>query len=223
MPHCHTGWGLLSHWSSVAMRSIQRFRWITCLFVTLLSLSTSVSLPHALDHADTFDQDLITLAKLHQQILRDVPHPRVSPVELATQLLDVATTYQLDPFVLLGLIKTESSYDPQATSPVGALGLTQMMPAMIKHYGMTTKTFLACLRCQLELGAQHLTYLLNRFDGRQDLALLSYHGSLTPSQSRYVLRIHRTARQSSHSPDPHSLTLPNFGRHSNTTTKRGSH
>lgn len=178
-------------------------------------LVSNVGLPHALDHA-TVKPETLVMAKLQQQIYRDRPRQVDFSIELAYLIYDVATLYHLDPFVLLGLIRTESSYNPIAQSSVGALGVTQMMPAMIKHYGMTTKDFLACLRCQIELGAKHLTYLLNRFDGRQDLALLSYHGSLTPSQSRYILKIHRMAKASAHSTEPHSLTLPTFAlqRHS---------
>lgn len=191
-------------YSSRSLRSIQM------VLFTLICVLGNVSLPHALDHADIVDPQSLTLAKLHQQIRRDVPRSPVPPLELARLIQSVAFDYHLDPHVLLGLVRTESSYNPQARSHVGALGLVQMMPAMIRHYGMTPTTFLACLRCQLELGAKHLTYLLHRFDGRQDLALLSYHGSLTPSQARYVLRIHRAAQRSAQSIEFHSLTLPTF-------------
>lgn len=190
------------------MRYVRRSRLLSFSLITTCIVLTYVGLPYALDHADQPDPDSIVLAKLHHHLAKEMTDPSIPPMELAHHLLDVATAYRLNPFVLLGLIKTESSYNPRARSSVGALGLTQMMPAMIRHYGMTPASFLACVRCQLELAARHLLYLMNRFDGRQDLALLSYHGSLTPSQSRYILRIHRTAQQSAQSPEPHSLTWP---------------
>lgn len=180
------------------MSVLARSRWTSIICIVLFNLFVVVGTPLALDHNDRIDQQVLTLAKLHQQIVQDAPRPRISPAELSRHILSVSTDYHLDPFLLLGLVKTESSYNPGAESEVGALGLTQMMPAIIRHYGMTIPHFQSCHRCQIELAAKHLTSLLKRFDGRYDLALLSYHGSLKPSQSRYVLRIYRAARQTSH-------------------------
>lgn len=180
------------------MDSFVRSHWMPITWILSFNLFVCASIPHALDHSDQIDQQILTLAKLHQQIVHDTPRPRISPAELSRHVLSVATDYHLDPFLLLGLVKTESSYNPGAESEVGALGLTQMMPAIIRHYGMTIPHFQSCHRCQIELAAKHLTSLLKRFDGRYDLALLSYHGSLKPSQSRYVLRIYRAARQTSY-------------------------
>lgn len=54
--------------------------------------------------------------------------------ELAQNILKTATCFQLDPFFFVGLIQTESiHFDPQAISPTGARGLTQMTRIAIKE------------------------------------------------------------------------------------------
>jgi soluble lytic murein transglycosylase-like protein len=58
------------------------------------------------------------------------------------QLLEAALeklgsrTYQIDPLLFFALMKRESSFDPLAVSPVGAAGLTQIMPKTGKGLGM---------------------------------------------------------------------------------------
>lgn len=44
---------------------------------------------------------------------------------LAKQIDIVAKCFQVDPYILAGLIKTESRFMPEAVSPTGAVGLTQ--------------------------------------------------------------------------------------------------
>ena len=75
-------------------------------------------------------------------------------------------------------------------SPVGAIGLTQFMPATIRSLGMSVARFQSCLSCQIDLAARYLAELKAKYGGRRALALLAYHGSLQSQQSRYVLRVH---------------------------------
>ena len=52
----------------------------------------------------------------------------VYPVSARQKLDSSATANGLDPALVAGLIKQESSFNPRATSPVGARGLMQIMP-----------------------------------------------------------------------------------------------
>lgn len=49
----------------------------------------------------------------------------------------VAKRYNLNPGLLSAQIMTESSYNPNASSPAGARGLMQLMPDRVKEYGVT--------------------------------------------------------------------------------------
>ncbi len=49
--------------------------------------------------------------------------------DLAGTIVDVASAEGIDPELAFRLVKLESDFNVRATSPVGAIGLTQVMPA----------------------------------------------------------------------------------------------
>src|SRR5215218_10410608 len=55
----------------------------------------------------------------------------VSP-SLARQIHRAALANRIDPTLAFGLVRTESAFKNSATSPVGAVGLTQLMPSTAK-------------------------------------------------------------------------------------------
>jgi hypothetical protein len=78
----------------------------------------------------------------------------------------------VDPRFIHAVIQQESQYDADATSPVGARGLMQLMPATAKRFDCTD---LKDQACNVEAGTKYLAWLLKRFNGDVKLALAGYN------------------------------------------------
>jgi soluble lytic murein transglycosylase len=50
------------------------------------------------------------------------------PIEYQSDIARAAEEYDLDPYLVAAVAKTESGFDPAAESPAGAVGLMQLMP-----------------------------------------------------------------------------------------------
>jgi soluble lytic murein transglycosylase-like protein len=99
----------------------------------------------------------------------------VSPA-LAKQIGEAAAENQISPQVAFGLVKAESSFRNVATSRVGAVGLTQLMPRTASWMEPgTTRAELRDPETNLRIGLKYLKYLVDRYDGNERLALLAYN------------------------------------------------
>jgi soluble lytic murein transglycosylase len=109
---------------------------------------------------------------------------------LAAAIVREATASGLDPLLVVALIRCESSFDLQARSPVGAIGLMQVMPetgkwvASRRGIRLAKKTHLFDSELNLEIGSAYLASLLRRF-GNLETALLAYNAG--PSAARKIL------------------------------------
>lgn len=125
-------------------------------------------------------------------------------LDLAVNLVRAANRHELDPKLLLAVIEVESSYRRTGRSPVGAVGLMQLMPstasAFAKKAGVAWRgpSTLLNPNDNIEIGTAYLAHLFARFDGDAELALAAYcHG---PAAIRRTLRAHGrlTARERSY-------------------------
>ena len=96
--------------------------------------------------------------------------------DLAATIVDVASAEGIDPELAFRLVKLESDFNPRATSPVGAIGLTQVMPATARYYvkGITAEG-LYDPQTNLRIGFRYLRGLVKEYDGDVKLALLVYN------------------------------------------------
>jgi soluble lytic murein transglycosylase-like protein len=96
--------------------------------------------------------------------------------DLATSILDVASAEGIDPELAFRLVKLESDFNPRATSPVGAIGLTQVMPATARYYvkGIAADA-LYDPNTNLRIGFRYLRGLVKEYKGDVNLALLVYN------------------------------------------------
>jgi soluble lytic murein transglycosylase-like protein len=100
--------------------------------------------------------------------------------QIASDNYDLSDKYKVDPNLLLALQRQESQFNTRAVSPMGALGLNQIMPQTGRllcaalHwsysdsilYDSKTSTELACLYLQISM----MSY------SKQELVLASYNG-----------------------------------------------
>jgi len=89
---------------------------------------------------------------------------------------EAAATYDVDPELVRAVIRTESGFDAQATSPAGAQGLMQLMPFLSKELGVKDPLD---PRDNIFGGVKYLRKLLSRHDGNLALAIASYNAGPT--------------------------------------------
>ena len=98
------------------------------------------------------------------------------PRDLAEDIYDIALAEEIDPDVAFGLVRTESAFKNAATSHVGAIGLTQLMPATARWLDPdVTPRDLRDQRTNLRIGFKYLNDLMKKYDGDAELALLAYN------------------------------------------------
>ena len=98
------------------------------------------------------------------------------PRELAEQIYDNAVKAEVDPDLAFGLVHAESSFKNSATSHVGAVGLTQLMPRTAEWLEPgVTRSQLRNPETNLRIGLGYLKTLVDKYDGDTKLALLAYN------------------------------------------------
>ncbi len=96
--------------------------------------------------------------------------------ELAESIYDIALEENIDPDVAFGMVRTESEFKNHATSHVGAVGLTQLMPRTAEWIRPgTTRQDLRNPDVNLRVGLKYLRDLMRKYDGDERLALLAYN------------------------------------------------
>ncbi len=83
-----------------------------------------------------------------------------------------ADHYRLPKPLLHAIITAESSYDPNATSSAGAVGLMQLMPGTAKRYGVNNRKN---PHENIQGGTRYFRDLLKMFDNNVVLALAAYN------------------------------------------------
>ena len=140
-----------------------------------IDLSTNRSLTGQLDSA----RGELALAHIQlehaQSVIGYSAHYAIG-ADLAGTILDVAQAEGIDPELAFRLVKLESDFNAHATSPVGAVGLTQVMPSTARFYhkGMSARE-LYDPATNLHVGFQYLRGLVTEYHGNMNLALLVYN------------------------------------------------
>ena len=119
--------------------------------------------------------------RTYERVIREADAPLVSldrqPQLIANQpyaeLVSAAASANHLPEALLhAVIKSESNYNPGATSPKGAGGLMQLMPGTARDMGVTD---VYDPKANIQGGAKYLKRLMTLFDNDIALAVAAYN------------------------------------------------
>lgn len=136
-------------------------------------------------------QRTMQLNRLIDHIHRTYRLPRQVTIDIVTEVALNAREYDLQPELLLAIIAVESTFRDDAVSPVGALGLMQVLPSAhpekIDEIGGVEALFDP--RKNIATGTLILQEYLNLSRGNLRRALLRYNGSLGIPGSPYANRV----------------------------------
>jgi len=104
------------------------------------------------------------------------------PRAFSDLVIDSARTHRLDPNLLWAVMRTESTFRPDAVSPVGATGLMQIMPSTGRRLamGMEMKSFyhqqLYSPKLNLRMSGWYMRSVLDKFKEQLPLVAAAYNG-----------------------------------------------
>jgi hypothetical protein len=135
-----------------------------------LLASIAAGTPRALNYARThgLDTEVSTSS--------DFRLPDLDPATLDAVIAEAAAKYGVSADLVKAVIQTESEFNPVAVSPVGALGLMQLMPVTAAYLGVADPFD---PRENVHAGVRYLSMLLDRFNGNVALALAGYNAGPT--------------------------------------------
>ena len=106
----------------------------------------------------------------------------VYPFPFQEKVFRYATEYEVDPYLIVAVVRTESKFLPAARSPKGARGLMQMMPetgqwvAGELNVGGFTADMLSDPETNIRFGTWYLASLRKEFKNNDVLVLAAYNG-----------------------------------------------
>ncbi len=108
------------------------------------------------------------------------------PLRYENEITTSASAHGVDPYLVAAVIRSESSWDAEASSHQGARGLMQLMPETAQD--MVAKGLVDGKRysyenledpaINIEYGCAYLSYLLTYFNGATDRAIAAYNAGM---------------------------------------------
>ena len=164
---------------------------------TLLLTAAALSTPNAAKVLTTSVNDVRQKQPSVSYTIERVIAPIEAKYAYDDIVAEAAKLYRLDPHMIRAVMEAESGFNAMAVSPVGALGLMQLMPAVAAELGATDPLD---PRQNIMAGSRYLRQLLDSHRGNIRLALASYnagpgnvakYGAIPPFKEtqRYVKKV----------------------------------
>lgn len=130
---------------------------------------------------------LVYMGFLLHDLIVELNAKKEYPVRYEDLIQEYADEYELDPYLVLSIMRCESSFDPEAVSKKGAIGLMQVMPdsgAWIAHKlgeEPFDESALNDPETNIRFACWYIRFLNGRFDGMTKHMIAAYnagHGSV---------------------------------------------
>lgn len=102
------------------------------------------------------------------------------PMKYAKEVIEIGTECEVEPALIMAIIKTESNFREDAVSHRGATGMMQIMPTTAKWFMKKKKMKyseeqLLQYRENITIGVKYFKFLKDKFDGDEIKALAAYN------------------------------------------------
>lgn len=122
---------------------------------------------------------------------------------------NAAKKYGIDKSLIMAVIKQESSFNPEAKSSAGAMGLMQLMPGTAQEMGVSNPYD---VDQNIDGGTRYLKNLLDMYAGSKELALSAYNAGPGTLSARKVDSKDEIGRLPSETRDYVSKVMKYYGK-----------
>lgn len=106
------------------------------------------------------------------------------PIKYYNEVVEISKIHEVDPVIILAMIKVESNFRVDVESHKGAVGLMQLMPStadwILGKKGFRPKDFnLYEAKDNIFVGTLYYKYLSDKFGGNMEKIMAAYNGGST--------------------------------------------
>ncbi|QJW49271.1 lytic transglycosylase domain-containing protein [bacterium BFN5] len=138
----------------------------------VLERITSIEQRFAPQNAKNSNFSKILDSEMKRNLATSSASKNAPPEEIANLINSSAKKYGVDPKLVTAVAMSESGFDPNALSSVGAVGIMQLMPATADSLGVRD---IHNPRENIEGGVKYLKELLTTFNGDVAKAVAAYN------------------------------------------------
>lgn len=106
----------------------------------------------------------------------------IYPLSHSEEIYKYSSEYSLNPYIVMGVIRAESNFIPDAKSPKSAKGLMQITDSTAEWIAQkmdisdfNSEQLYKMPGLNIKMGCWYLRYLLDKYNNNLDLALCSYN------------------------------------------------